>query len=59
MHSMLSIELIDGITSKITSEHQTVGREEEYRKNRREVKTWKSIWQKKDIFGVWEWIDGS
>ena len=25
----------------------------------RRAETWKQIWQKMDIFGVWEWMDGS
>ena len=52
---------------KFTSGHRTVGGEEEDRNNHGGTKwrtswraeTWKKIWQKIDIFGVWEWMDGS
>ena len=51
-----------------TSKNRTVGGEEEDRNNNpgrnkwrspREEETWKKIWQKIDIFGVCEYIDGS
>ena len=47
--------------------HCTVGGEEDDRNNHGGTKrrtscraeTWNKIWQKIDIFGVWEWMDGS
>ena len=65
MDTFLEWKIVFG-ESRFTSGHRTVGGEEENRNNHGRIKrrtsweaeTWKK-WQKIDIFGVWEWIDGS
>ena len=66
MDTFLEWKIVVG-RRRFTSGHRTVGGEEEDRNNYGGTKwrtswkaeTWKKIWQKIDIFGVCEWMDGS